>query len=347
MSKANLGWLYYKEMYRNGDDDRHIAQTFTKLLQVSTKDESFEKVTSFKLVTTYPGLIIGSGYTHGISSDEDSKMGFYFDFTSGIPTLPGSSVKGVLRSLFGCDRNEAYPQEKQEMIRTLLDDCTLDVEALMYEIFEGVDAKTKEVMGIYRRDIFYEARIMGAAGAILQEDYITPHKEALKNPVPLKIIKISGGTTFEFSFELHDGLISAEKKLELFFQLLQFHGMGAKTNVGYGQFEEKALSKFKSELRLNKEALEEARAEAKKEQEKSAQQEKLKDAPQEVQIFEASKGELTTLIKQMQDGMIAEELLTPLAVLVKEALQKNPKEWDKAKQKALKRKEYIQGLLGA
>ena len=31
--------------------------------------------------------------------------------------------------------------------------------------------------------------------------------------------------------------VSADEKLTLFFELLQYHDMGAKTNVGYGQFE--------------------------------------------------------------------------------------------------------------
>jgi hypothetical protein len=41
---------------------------------------------------------------------------------------------------------------------------------------------------------------------------LTPHKDAVKNPIPLKIIKVAGGTAFEFSFTLHDGLITAKEK---------------------------------------------------------------------------------------------------------------------------------------
>lgn len=280
MSKANMGWLYYKELYRKGNDDTHIKKSFQKLLEINVKDESLNKTHSFSLSTTYPGLIIGSGYTHGISSEEDSKMGFYFDFTMGVPTIAGSSIKGVLRSLFGYSDKEFYKEQKIEFIQELLGK-EIDVDTLAEEIFEGKQAG--EAMSIYTRDKFYEARILKTSGSILQADYITPHKEALKNPVPLKIIKIAGGTSFEFSFDLHDSEIegikvTADEKLTLFFQLLQFHGLGAKTNVGYGQFEEKSVEKFVTEIRMKQEFLHEQEEKETKEKDALAKEKALQDA---------------------------------------------------------------------
>ncbi|MBD3796900.1 MAG: type III-B CRISPR module RAMP protein Cmr6 [Campylobacterales bacterium] len=281
MSKANLGWLYYKEMYRNGNDDGHIQKTFKRLLEVSAKDTSLNKEHAFELKTTYPGLIIGSGYTHGISNNFDTKMGFYFDFTTGIPTIAGSSIKGVLRSLFGHGKNDNYQNEKHEYIRALLGKESLDVALLAEEIFEG--KKDEKPIGIYKRDKFYEARITDTAGGILQEDYITPHKEALKNPVPIKIVKIRANTTFEFSFELHDtninGIsVTADEKLILFFELLQFHGLGAKTNVGYGQFQEVSVEQFISKRKLKQEALKEQLLKEQQLQEDLKKKKELKDA---------------------------------------------------------------------
>ncbi len=295
MSKANLGWLYYKEMYKKGNDDTHIKSTFNKILQVNAKDESLNLSHSFTLKTIYPGLIIGSGYVHGLSSEEDVKMGFYFDHTSGIPTLPGSSIKGVLRSLFGYGKNEHYKEEKREFIRELLDKPTLDVDALAEMIFEG--KKDNKPLSIYKRDKFYEARIIQTAGGILQEDYITPHKNSkrkkdkngeliadqLCDPNPIKIVKVRGGTSFELSFELHDSdvvgvRVTADEKLKLFFELLQFHGIGAKTNVGYGQFESKDAQKMMTELRLKKDALKEEQQKALQEQAAQKAEEELQNA---------------------------------------------------------------------
>ncbi len=283
MSRENLGWLYYKEMYAKGNNSGHIKKSFANLLKANAKDESLNLSQSFTLTTTYPGLIIGSGYTHGISSDEDSKMGFYFDFTSGLPTLPGSSIKGVLRALFGYDAKADNKEQKHQFIRELLKKEQLNVTKLAEEIFEG--SREGKPLSIYKRDKFYEARIVITSGGILQEDYITPHKEALKNPVPLKIIKVSGGTTFEFAFELHDSdidgvSVSADEKLLLFFELLQYSGVGAKTNVGYGQFEAKESAKLKAEKKLKADAIKAEQEREKSEREKQLKEAKLKEALQ-------------------------------------------------------------------
>jgi len=249
MSRANLGWLFYKEMYRKGNNDTHIKSTLHKITSISTIKNDIDIIGdfSFELTTVYPGLIIGSGYIHGISSDEDTKMGFYFDHTTGLPIIPASSIKGVLRSLFGLNEKDKYQEEKKVFIEEVLKEIgiekSIDIEALAKEIFEGLryDQGSQEYknISIYKRDIFYDAFIVRCGNdSLIQEDYITPHKKALKNPVPLKIIKVAGGVTFRFNFELQDGIISANEKERLFVFLLLWHGLGAKTNVGYGQFVE-------------------------------------------------------------------------------------------------------------
>ena len=53
---------------------------------------------SFELTTTYPGLVLGTGYSHETGTEGEFKLGFYFDWTTGLPVIPGSSVKGILRA---------------------------------------------------------------------------------------------------------------------------------------------------------------------------------------------------------------------------------------------------------
>ena len=241
MSKANIGWLFYKEMYREGDNESHIKKTLEEVLKAKAKDERFKAKHSFDMETVYPGLLIGSGYTHGLSSEEDVKLGFYFDHTTGLPLIQGSSVKGLLRSCFGLEfgnQKDAYKEQKHELIKDLLQK-EIEVEALAKEIFEGIDPNTNKPKSIYERDIFYEARLIDVKGNLLDSDYITPHTDgALKNPNPIKFIKVSPEVSFEFNFDLKDGLISADEKEKLFIELLQIFGIGAKSNVGYGQFKE-------------------------------------------------------------------------------------------------------------
>jgi CRISPR-associated protein Cmr6 len=261
MSRANIGWLFYKEMYKKGNDDNHIQKTMNRLLEVNGHDESMSAKQSFTLDTIYPGLLIGSGYTHGLSSDYDAKIGFYFDHTTGLPLIQGSSVKGMLRSCFGLavkGQNDKYENEKHELINSLLKE-KVDVKALANEIFEGLDQEGKP-MSIYSRDIFYEARVVRVKKELLSDDYITPHGEdPFKNPTPIRFIKVAPEVTFEFNFDLKDSKtlgVSADEKEMLFLGLLQEFGIGAKTNVGYGQFKvytEEEMTQLKK--RKNKEAI--------------------------------------------------------------------------------------------
>ncbi|MBK8110496.1 MAG: hypothetical protein IPK46_09285 [Saprospiraceae bacterium] len=84
------------------------------------------------LQTTYPGLLIGSGYTHEFDFPEEDdkkeafKIGFFFDHITGLPCIPGHSVKGVLRSAFPNHEKEKYVKEKSEFLVELLINMGID-----------------------------------------------------------------------------------------------------------------------------------------------------------------------------------------------------------------------------
>lgn len=80
-------------------------------------------------------------------------------------------------------------------------------------------------------------------------EFITPHSDIIKNPIPINCLKVKPGVSFEFGFylndcQLSDGLqitdglkITVKEKIELFKTILTDVGIGAKTNVGFGQLE--------------------------------------------------------------------------------------------------------------
>ncbi len=197
MSRPNLGLLFYRHCYTKGENEEHIKKSIDTILAANGKDEAIAAPFQFEATTLYPGLLIGSGYTHGVSADEDIKIGFFFDHTSGLPVIPGSSVKGVLRSLFGLgmkERQDPHKEAKEAMIRNLLGKEKLDVEALSKAIFEGIKPQKMrkdpddELFGPYERDIFYDARIVRTSGRLMADDYITPHKNPLENPIPIRFV---------------------------------------------------------------------------------------------------------------------------------------------------------------
>ncbi len=229
-----------------------------------------------QLVTTYPGLFIGSGYTHETGSEGELKLGFFFDHTSGLPVLPGSSIKGVLRSVFpqfktsgenklsfSAPEAESVERNKCTYLAGLfgIENSPQLIHRLELSIFEGVDILKTERGQIgedadserktqYRipkeRDIFLDAFVSDSynpGNKILGTDALTPHGEnPLKNPIPLPFLKVLPGVVFTFTFRLNDSRLSetvtvtAGQKKQAFKALLLQFGVGAKTNVGYGQF---------------------------------------------------------------------------------------------------------------
>lgn len=187
---------------------------------------------NFRLYTQYPGLLIGIGYPHETKLDGAVKCGFMFDYVTGVPYIPGSSLKGMLRSPFSVDSKKSeIAQEYETYLRGLLnrENC-LSLQGLADNIFENNDI----FLGAY-------PDVEGYAGGILKMDYITPHKK-FKDPNPIGIIKIKPNVPFVFSFLLTDYVIdreivmSAEDKLDLFKKIILDMGIGAKTNVGFGRF---------------------------------------------------------------------------------------------------------------
>lgn len=254
----NLGKFYYKDYFEGLDfsyltsgenaPDSIVKEIKKRNAVLCTQDyKSFDSPikknsqvnAKFQLKIAYPGLVTGIGINHEAKIEGEFKLGVHFDYTWGMPVVYGSSVKGVLRAYF-----EDFYQEDQAKPRS---------KDLFDDIFEGRDVakehqlkdSKKYYKSIYNRDIFFDAVIVRAdkKGRILCSDSITPHGDnPLKNPTPLTFLKIAPGCTMEFRFKLVDSEIDGEKftadqKKALFEEIIQTVGIGAKTNVGYGQFQ--------------------------------------------------------------------------------------------------------------
>lgn len=306
MSTPNLGWLYYRDLYNDQREEKveidgkpqmakfsfdflqkekerkpskeqdavlkmRSQQFFNKKLSEYTPGTFFkcEAVTNgFELTTTYPGLLCGVGYNHGISSESDFKVGFYFDHTTGLPVIPGSSVKGVLRSVFPgyirLDEDKKPPKEEMEerykFFRWLIEETNKktganigklsnnEIDVLEAFVFEG-QVDQGEQISYYQRDLFFNAfpvKSLEIDGYFLKNDYITPHINRDKpemspftSPNPIQFLKVLPQVKFKFQFKLiKGGGLEPDQKVALFKEILCFMGAGAKTNVGYGQFAE-------------------------------------------------------------------------------------------------------------
>jgi CRISPR-associated protein Cmr6 len=320
MNTPNIGWLYFKDYLRENNSPSQLFNRVRNLNKERSEEifkehfaeknqaileQEFSANTSAALVselaksiislkTVYPGLTLGTGYTHEINETGEFKLGFFFDHATGYPCIPGSTVKGCLRGMFPQKEHEemANKDEKYNYLASVIRELPgLDkeiiaknelgeeydqkehlkreafIDRLEMEIFEGKKPVIKQdgtienqPNCIYERDIFFDAYLVSTqhpainrssyqnSKPFIGEDYITPHvnrknpaMSPFTNPVPLMFLKILPEVSIQFQFDLksrEDGLISKEQKEELFRRLLIDFGIGAKTNVGYGQFDE-------------------------------------------------------------------------------------------------------------
>ena len=202
-----------------------------------------------------PGLLIGSGLAHGLpGSEEDVKTGLQFDYTSGLPVIPGSSVNGVIRSAFPTikedkEQSNEADSEKLNYIKSLI----ADIPEFSSLVLEDNDILELGNQMFNHGDIFADALLVGygtrmkqhgPVKQVLTEDYITPHTGGpLAQPIPIKIVKVAPGVTFAFCFKFNETkigakVVSASMKKALCAAILQDLGVGAKTNVGYGVLKE-------------------------------------------------------------------------------------------------------------
>ncbi|MCM8765112.1 MAG: type III-B CRISPR module RAMP protein Cmr6 [Candidatus Omnitrophica bacterium] len=172
-------------------------------------------------MTTVSRLVFGMGYEH------PTEIGFTFDWTSGLPIIPGSSLKGAAR----------YAAETEKH------DCVNEI----FGAEEG-DAQAGEI-------VFFPAYpcLIDNDKPFLELDVMTPHyseyySDPEKNPpadwyspVPLHFLTVPAGVKYCFRLahrkDLRDKESPLLKKAENILKCaLSEFGVGAKTSVFYGYF---------------------------------------------------------------------------------------------------------------
>ncbi len=262
---------YYDGLYPGEKDE--ISRSNEKLLNYTLMKEKVPAfngpadTTILHMKTVYPGLLIGTGNPHsakfdgsGEGADDEIKLGFTLDHVTGLPYIPGSTVKGVLRSIFKKpgNRDKDETREHYEARLEAYNNRLSYIKEIMTEIigktFEDLKKQDPEEMikkfesevfgeeGSKKADVFFDAypvRGNSKTGKLFAFESITPHS-MFKDPTPLRLLKVIPDVIFEFRFLIKDSVaipeMTKEKKVELFKRVISDFGMGAKTNVGFGVF---------------------------------------------------------------------------------------------------------------
>lgn len=203
------------------------------------------EIINFKAALKSP-LITGIGQPH------PNEVGMVFDHTIGIPYIPASSVKGIVRfahmlELIKSDNWSDYTDKDDKYI------VESNLKTLIPDIFGG-DAdevkegkkKTKKLKG---KVIFLDAYPDKVPD--LHVDIMNPHygqyysddenkipPADYLDPTPIKFLTVKPGTVFTFkALVSKDSDFLLEPVKNAFQNALEDEGVGAKTAVGYGRFE--------------------------------------------------------------------------------------------------------------
>lgn len=239
LHRINLNYLLNKAYYdtpigdtKKGFSKFNSALINRKFLKFPEVKPSVPEQNKFHLKTVYPGLLIGIGNVHDAGTKytgeepggAEIKLGFTLDYVTGLPVIPGSTVKGVLRSAFmrydGCAAIYALEESGVGVEN-------IDISSLLKSVFDSAV-------------VFFDAVPVKAAKGdrLFGLDNITPHSDPLKDPIPLTMLKVMPEVIFLFRFGFERwnevGGITAEKLCKAFEKILTTIGIGAKTNVGYG-----------------------------------------------------------------------------------------------------------------
>ncbi|ODS41413.1 MAG: type III-B CRISPR module RAMP protein Cmr6 [Candidatus Altiarchaeales archaeon WOR_SM1_79] len=209
LNNPNLSLRYYKwaGIYNNDYNDipaenkKEFFEFFTESLNKKAYDTAFstrkkylDKIGIHFELTTASRLVFGVGYQHPV------EIGFMFDWTSGLPIIPGSSIKGDALKIakltydkFLFNWNDVPGKDNERIRKYLKDDLNIKwVENAKIE--KNNDSK----------DIIITRGNNSAIFKLNEE----------KNNVILKII---GGETHEYSLKKEEGKISIyrDKKVEI------------------------------------------------------------------------------------------------------------------------------------
>ncbi len=232
-NEEHSAWLNFLSNYKF---DSKLLSSLKK--RIKTKNEELKK--------TYPysktiKLKVDWRLISGLGNTNFYETGMTLHHTLGIPYLPGSSIKGIVRNFI---ISEIFGEKDGKQDLKGAEKRALDNEKFCKMFGSPKDSKLREHIGsIIFLDAFptnpikFKVDIMNPhypeyysdnENRIYPTDYQTPR--------PITFLTIDEGVEFEFPiFSKDENLLnSVEEHLK---NALQRLGIGAKTSVGYGYFQ--------------------------------------------------------------------------------------------------------------
>jgi len=220
-----------KEIFKkikNLDLSSSISEINTKLNMIINNLKENEYNIIQINTETLTNLIVGFG------SSSTLETSICLDGVLGIPFIPGSSLKGCHRDyvtnykndffdnnefklVFGSSKNNNNDNEDDDNISgnvTYLNAYPYDIDKPF-----DIDVMTVHFEKYYKSEKYWW----------VQSQY--------DNPLPINFLCIKKGVKFKFNLIISSKINNLQQKIDNSFkEMLQSHGVGAKTNVNYGYF---------------------------------------------------------------------------------------------------------------
>lgn len=236
-----------------------------------------------------------SPYVSGLGAGHPTETGIILDRNSGLPYIPASSLKGVLRLAHAIDIADIYPElVKHKDGQFIIDDNQPTLRRYFGDMAAGEKNSARGQL------VFLDA--FPASLPTIKADIMNPHfgkyyaeqhpPEETDNPIPVKFLAVKDGVEFIFrcfaSPLLPSPLGAANDPVfgpfdprdedavcAMYTRALHHLGVGSKTSIGYGRF---TIPEVLLSADFKARATEEA-DKKRQEEEKNRQQEEEKDYP--------------------------------------------------------------------
>ena len=184
-------------------------------------------------ITTGP-FVTGMGLSHPIEN------GFLWHHTLGVPYLPGSSIKGMIRAWLRdwCQEDGELEEEIARLFGR--DDKHVEGQAAgNIIIFDALPLKPVELYAEVLTPHDGGWRISDKQEENPPADWISP--------VPIAFLAVKEGAEFQFALAAREGADDGDlkKAWDYLDEALEWIGAGAKTAVGFGRFEDAKKAKAK------------------------------------------------------------------------------------------------------
>ncbi|MBW2609535.1 MAG: type III-B CRISPR module RAMP protein Cmr6 [Deltaproteobacteria bacterium] len=251
---------YYESIYNGLKTNKTLKNLLDKKQRNQKQFCEFYENAGYKIINYQAELktplITGIGQTHPY------EIGMVFDHTIGIPYLPASSVKGIVRfahmlELIESDNLSDYRASNKDGEYII----ESNLKTLVPAIFGGDADEEKEgkkkIKKLKGKVIFLDAYPNKVPD--LHVDIINPHygqyygddenktpPADYLDPTPIKFLTVKPGAVFTFKALISkDSDFLLEPLKTAFQKALEDEGVGAKTAVGYGRFEIQRLADLK------------------------------------------------------------------------------------------------------